>query len=155
MARPPTDSEIDLSSSGNCESAQEPRPLEVRSFGMTDRGLVRDSNEDQFLIAVLTKALGIQQSSLPQAKAKYGHERGHIFLVADGIGGSPAGEQASALAMKSIEEFLVNTLKWFFQVKGPEKENVVVEFQDALRLADARIFGEVALHPNSTEWARR
>jgi serine/threonine protein phosphatase PrpC len=32
-------------------------------------------------------------------------------LVADGIGGSPAGEKASALAVKSIEDFLVNTLK--------------------------------------------
>jgi protein phosphatase len=114
---------------------------------MTDRGHVRESNEDQFLIAVLTKALGIQQSSLPQAQAKYADDKGHIFLVADGIGGSPAGEQASALAVKSIEDFLVNTLKWFFQLKGPDKENVVAEFQDALRRADARIFGEVAQHP--------
>lgn len=147
MPQPATDPEIDLRSPGNREPDHEPRPLGVRSFGMTDRGLVRDCNEDQFLIAVLTKALGIQQSSLPQAKAKYGHEKGHIFLVADGIGGSAAGEEASALAVKSIEDFLVNTLKWFFQVKGPEKENVVGEFQDALRLADARIFGEVAQHP--------
>jgi protein phosphatase len=121
--------------------------MSVRSFGMTDRGLVRETNEDQFLIAVLTKALGIQQSSLPQATAKYADDQGHFFLVADGVGGSPAGEEASALAVKSIEEFLVNTLKWFFQLKGPETENVLAEFQDAVRRADARIFGEVAQHP--------
>ncbi len=143
MFLPPTDPEIDLNSPGN----PEPRPLGVRSFGMTDRGLVRESNEDQFLIAALTKTLGIQQSSLPQAKALHADDKGHIFLVADGIGGSPAGEEASALVVKSIEDFLVNTLKWFFQLKGFEKENVVAEFQDALRRADAEIFGKVARHP--------
>jgi protein phosphatase len=142
-----TGPEIILNSPGNSNSTLETPLLSVRSFGMTDRGLVRDSNEDQFLIAELTKALRIQGSSLPQAKTRYADEKGHIFLVADGIGGSPAGEQASALAVKSIEEFLMNTLKWFFQLKGPDKDNVVAEFQDALRRADARIFAEVAQHP--------
>lgn len=147
MPLPPTDPEFPVKAPRNPEPPHQPRPLGVRSFGMTNRGFVRTSNEDQFLIADLTKALGIQQSSLPQATAKYADDQGHIFLVADGIGGAPAGEQASALAVKSIEEFLVNTLKWFFQIKGPEKDNVVAEFQDALRRADANIFGVVAQHP--------
>ncbi len=147
MPLPPTDPEINLSSPGQPDPAHEARPMSVRSFGMTDQGLVRETNEDQFLIAVLSKALGIQQSSLAQAQAKYGDDTGHIFLVADGLGGSPAGEEASALAVKSIENFLVNTLKWFFQLKGPEKENVLNEFQDALRQADASIFSEVEQHP--------
>ena len=34
--------------------------LRVRSFGLTDRGKVRTSNQDQFLIAVLTKQLQVQ-----------------------------------------------------------------------------------------------
>ena len=145
MPLPPTDPEINLSSPG--QSAPESQPLSVRSFGKTDRGLVRALNEDQFLIAGLTKALAIRQSSLPQAPSKFSDDEGHFFLVADGIGGSPAGEEASALVVKSIEDFLVNTLKWFFQLKGLEKENVVAEFQDALRQADAKIFSEVAEHP--------
>lgn len=121
--------------------------LDVRSFGMTDRGLVRESNEDQFVIAVLTKALGILQSSLPQEQTKYADSNGHLFLVADGLGGASAGEEASALVVLSIEKFLVNTLKWFFQLKGLEYENVVAEFQDALRHAEESLFKEVALHP--------
>ena len=153
MNLPPTDPEIILSSPSHPAPAPAPapapetRPMSVRSFGMTDRGLARETNEDQFLIADLTKALDIQQSSFPQAQAKYADDKGHIFVVADGVGGSPAGEQASALAVKSLEDFLVNTLKWFFQLKGPEKENVLAEFQDALRQADARIFREVVQHP--------
>ena len=147
MPLPPTDPEMPLISPDNPEPPHEPQSLSVRSFGMTDRGLVRTLNEDQFLIAELTKSLGIQQSSLLQPQAKYADDSGHIFLVADGIGGAPAGEQASALAVMSIEGFLVNTLKWFFHLKGSEKDNVVAEFQEALRRADANIFGEVTQHP--------
>lgn len=147
MSQPPTDPDLPVNSPDNPDPPHESRPLGVRSFGLTDRGRVRESNEDQFLIAVLTKTLGIQQSSLPCAPAPLADDQGHIFLVADGIGGSPAGKEASALAVKSVEEFLVNTLKWFFQIRGLETEKVVAEFQDALRRADASIFGEVAQHP--------
>lgn len=119
----------------------------VRSFGMTHRGLVRDANEDQFLIATLSTALGIQQSSLPQARTQYGAAMGQIFLVADGVGGCRAGQEASALAVMSIEDFLVNTLSCFFQLKRFEKEIVSQEIRQALRLADDRIFREIARHP--------
>lgn len=147
MSLPTTDPEINLSLLRHSEPAHEFPPMTVRSFGMTDRGLLRELNEDQFLIAVLTKAMRIQQSSLPQARAKYADDKGQIFLVADGLGGSPAGEEASALAVKSIEDFLLNTLKWFIQLKGPEHESVLDEFQNALRQADASIFNEVVQHP--------
>jgi serine/threonine protein phosphatase PrpC len=148
MPLPPTDPEIQLNSPGPPEPVSKSQLLTVCSFGMTDRGLVRATNEDQFLIARLTKTLDIQQSSLPQANVRYADDKGHIFVVADGLGGEPVGEEASALAVTSIEDFLVNTLKWFFQLKGPEKDNVLAEFQAALRQADANIFKEVAEHPN-------
>jgi serine/threonine protein phosphatase PrpC len=128
-------------------AAKATSPLGVKSFGLTDRGLVRKNNGDQFLIATLTKAVRIQQSSLLAATTRRGDEEGHIFVVADGFGGAPGGEQASAIAVESIEDFLANTLKWFFRLKGAEKENVLAEFQDALRQADASIFEQSAEHP--------
>ncbi len=71
------------------ESATRPahRALTVKAFGITDKGRVRPSNEDQFLSAELTKAMRIWQTSLPEPKAQFGEERGHLFLVADGMGG--------------------------------------------------------------------
>src|SRR5262249_30065755 len=62
---------------------ERPPALRVRSFGLTDPGKVRDSNEDQFLITVLAKELQIQQASLPLPKVQYGHEQGYLFVVAD------------------------------------------------------------------------
>src|SRR5437588_13099047 len=89
------------------------RALAVKAFGITDKGRVRPSNEDQFLSAELTKAMRIWQTSLPEPKAQFGGERGHLFLVADGMGGHAAGEHASALAVVAIEQFTINTFKWF------------------------------------------
>jgi PPM family protein phosphatase len=121
--------------------------LTVKAFGVTDKGRVRATNEDQFLSAELTKAMRIWQTSLPEKKAQFGEERGHLFLVADGMGGAKAGEQASALAVVAIEQFTLNTFKWFFDANGPEAQRVLTQFQTALRQADARILEESTEHP--------
>jgi serine/threonine protein phosphatase PrpC len=123
------------------------RALAVKAFGVTDKGRVRPSNEDQFLSAELTKAMRIWQTSLPEKKAQFGVERGHLFLVADGMGGHRAGEQASALAVVAIEQFTLNTFKWFFDANEPEAQRVLTQFQTALRQADARILEESTEHP--------
>jgi PPM family protein phosphatase len=121
--------------------------LTVKAFGVTDKGRVRPTNEDQFLSAELTKAMRIWQTSLPEPKAQCGEERGHLFLVADGMGGHRAGEQASALAVVAIEQFTLNTFKWFFDANGPDAQRVLTQFQTAIRQADARLLEEATEHP--------
>jgi len=121
-------------------------PLAVKAFGITDQGRVRSSNEDQFLIAELSKAMRIWQTSLPEARAQIGDERGHLFLVADGMGGHRGGEQASALAVVAIQQFTLNTLKWFFESNRQEAQAVLNQFQAALREADLRVREEAAEH---------
>jgi protein phosphatase len=114
-------------------------PLLVRSYGATDRGRVRPANEDQFLIADLTKAMHVRQTSLAQPPARFGEQRGHLFLVADGMGGHHAGEHASALAVTLIEQFALNTFKWFMPLTAAHADDVVTDFQEAVEQADATI----------------
>jgi serine/threonine protein phosphatase PrpC len=85
-------------------------PVAVRSFGLTDPGRVRPANEDHFLIAELARTLWVRQTSLPQPPTHHGRNRGHVFLVADGVGGHQAGEVASALSVASIEAFVLHVL---------------------------------------------
>jgi serine/threonine protein phosphatase PrpC len=124
-------------------------PFVVKSFGLSHRGKVRVSNEDCFVIAELARTLHVHHTNLPQSKANFSCHRGHVFLVADGVGGNLAGEIASGLSVKTIEDFLLNTLKRFSNLQAGEEQNALRELQNALFQADSRIFEETAKHP---EW---
>ena len=123
------------------------RALTVKAFGITDKGKVRTSNEDQFLIAELTKSMRVWQTSLPEPKMQLGEEHAHLFVVADGMGGHRAGERASGLAVVAIEQFMLNSFKWFLGSKGSDAQKVLAQFQSAISQADARILEEAAEHP--------
>lgn len=124
-----------------------PRALAVKAFGVTDKGKVRTANEDQFLIAELTKAMRIWQTSLPEPKLQVGEEHAHLFLIADGMGGHRAGELASALAVAAIEQFTLNSFKWFLGSDSDEAKKVLAQFQSAFSKADADIVAEGAASP--------
>ena len=117
-------------------------PFSVRSFGMTDVGKVRATNQDQFLVAVLLKALQVEHTSLPQRKVQYSPDRSHLFVVADGMGGHAGGEQASAMAIDSVETFILGTFKWFAEFKEPGQDQVLADFQRALSDANSRVLAE-------------
>lgn len=123
------------------------RPCSVSSFGLTDPGRVRTSNEDQFVIVELARTMTVHKTSIPQAQAQYSSHRGHIFVVADGMGGHQAGEVASALSIKTVEGFLLNTLNRVFIVKPSDEQKAMKDFQTALLEADAKMFEESSDHP--------
>jgi serine/threonine protein phosphatase PrpC len=122
-------------------------PLTVRSFGLTDPGKVRTTNEDQFLIAVLLKALQVERASLPQSKVQHSSDRSYLFIVADGMGGHAGGKEASALAIGSVESFILDTFQWFARCKGQEQDKILADFQNALGQANACVLAEAAERP--------
>ena len=124
-------------------------PFAVRSFGLSDRGQVRPANEDRFVIVELARTMYVHETNLPQSAAKYSSHRGHVLLVADGVGGHLGREVASALTVEAIEEFLLNTLKRFSNLQAGEVPNALKELESGFFDAEARIFGEAAEHP---EW---
>lgn len=70
------------------EEARMAAPLKLSWHGITDTGLVRDHNEDNFAFL----DLGIRA----------------LFVVADGMGGHDAGEIASAIAVKAVSNEVRN-----------------------------------------------
>jgi len=103
----------------------------VNAYGQTARGTIRTTNEDQFLIASLNRQLDVIQTSLDErdCAALGAHSQGWVFLVADGMGGHAAGEEASALAVETTMRFIRETMPWFVRL-GPEEAE---EAEDALR----------------------
>ncbi|MBL9109830.1 MAG: Stp1/IreP family PP2C-type Ser/Thr phosphatase, partial [Myxococcales bacterium] len=75
--------------------------IRVRLFGRTDVGQVREHNEDNFLVADLTrKSRGLLEADREQVLGP----RGALMAVCDGMGGAAAGEIASQLAVDILYE---------------------------------------------------
>jgi protein phosphatase len=126
------------------------RALRVRSHGQTDPGRRRGRNEDHFLIARLTQALQAEQTSLPHRGVQFSDPQGYLFVVADGVGGHAAGEKASALALNTVESFLLDTLTWCAQLRSRDEDEtnqVLADFQRALLRADAALFAQAREQP--------
>ena len=103
---------------------------EILFAGATDVGLKRETNEDHFLIADLHKNLHICDSSVSFGSTELsGATMGKLLLVADGIGGSKAGEFASELAIHEISQHLLNSMHWLFCPKQPEIEQFVEDLK--------------------------
>src|SRR6185369_9470367 len=121
--------------------------LRVEAFGQTDVGRVRKTNQDQFLIASLAHAFRVNQSSTAREGVIFAGEQGHLFMVADGMGGAAGGAQASAMAVGVVEGFLVSALGWLCALGTDEQARVVAQLREALTQANARLLEEAARHP--------
>ncbi len=121
--------------------------LVARSFGLTDVGAVRPTNQDNFLIAELVKALQVLQTSLEPAPQRRSGDRSYLFVVADGMGGHAGGERASAVAVDAVTAFVLHTFRWFRQLRGGDGDRVLADFRSALGQANARLLGDAAADP--------
>jgi PPM family protein phosphatase len=106
--------------------------IEVRVFGQTDVGQVREHNEDNFLAADLTR----KAREFEPGEAHVLGKSGAVFGVCDGMGGAAAGEVASRLAVDIIYDRLA-------EAKAPRnREDLARRLVRAVQDAGVRIFGE-------------
>jgi PPM family protein phosphatase len=80
----------------------------VRAFGASDRGLVRQTNEDAFVMADLSS--GQRWAGGRSAEWKTS-PKGVLLAVSDGMGGAKAGEVASALSVEGVLAGLLQVAK--------------------------------------------
>ncbi len=82
-----------------------PQPICIRLFGRTDVGQIREHNEDNFLVADLTKG---SRGLMEVDRAQTVGARGTVLGVCDGMGGAAAGEVASQLAVDIVYEKMLS-----------------------------------------------
>ncbi|HEY1955470.1 MAG TPA: Stp1/IreP family PP2C-type Ser/Thr phosphatase [Polyangiaceae bacterium] len=108
--------------------------VSIKLFARTDVGQVREHNEDNFLVADLTKRVrGLQEENRVVAVGK----NGNILAVCDGMGGAAAGEVASQLAVDIIYEKMTEDVSPETQVTRNEIARRLVR---AVEAAGLRIF---------------
>ncbi len=105
-----------------------PRDNEIDVKGLTHPGKVRTVNQDHFLIASLHKRLKIHSTSLPRPeKLRFRGERlAFMTLVADGVGGHQAGEEASRLALETVARYITQSLQCYY-THNPEQDQQFLE----------------------------
>ncbi len=112
---------------------ERPRDRELDLFGLTHRGKVRTDNQDHFLLATVHHQIAIHGTSLPEPDRLplRGERLATIMLVADGVGGSAAGGDASKLAAETVARYVASTMNCYHTAGSADE----TEFLAALRAA--------------------
>jgi len=103
-------------------------------FGATDRGRVRQANEDQFLIASLHKSMRVRQTSLEGlgGLVRLHGAAAHLLVIADGVGGNRDGELASGTAIETIAEHVGETIGCFYSYDVEREHEFLTQLQRAV-----------------------
>jgi len=109
--------------------------VRVKLFARTDVGLVREHNEDNFLVADMTRR---SRGLLEANRATAIGPQGAVFAVCDGMGGAAAGEIASQLAVDIIYERLIDALG----DRALKRDDLARRLVRAVESAGLRIFHE-------------
>jgi protein phosphatase len=116
--------------------------------GLTHRGLVRERNEDHFLIGEVHRALAITQSSLPESVNQEldAGAGASLLVVADGVGGLSGGAEASSLAVDAIAAYVSGALR-LCRPGLTLEEDLLQEFTSAITASHARLKSESQENP--------
>lgn len=131
-----TDAPGDTDAVAPAEASSQPETsgtITLRVFGRTDVGQVREHNEDNFVVADLTKASrGLMEHDRTQTVG----ERGTVLGVCDGMGGAAAGEVASQLAVDIVYQ------RMLAGDPPTSRDDVATRLVQAIETAGTRIFSD-------------
>jgi protein phosphatase len=106
------------------------KPLdeELDVHGLTHVGKVRKVNQDHFLLCSLHKQMVVHDTSLPNPETLplRGERLAYMALVADGVGGLSAGEDASRLALENVARYVTHSMQCYY-THDPQLESQFLE----------------------------
>ena len=114
---------------------RKPRDEELDVWGLTHKGNVRPTNEDHFLLGSLRKHLDITATSLPEAEQLRARDErvSIIAMVADGVGGQVAGEEASRVVLEEVTQYVTQSTLCYYESDAQSDEFIGVLQRAAMR----------------------
>lgn len=134
------------------EPGAKPRDDELDLFGLTHPGKVRRENQDHFLLCTVHQQAVIHATSLPvpETLPLRGERLATVMLVADGVGGTSAGGEASQLAVEAITRYVTSTLRSYHAASGSGEEEFFEGLKAGVLEADAVVRSEAAERTKKT-----
>jgi serine/threonine protein phosphatase PrpC len=129
--------------------------IAIDAAGGTDIGKVRTVNEDQFLIAALHKVIDIHGTSLPEQYRTQFHSgaRAVLLLVADGVGGTPAGERASSITLDAIMNYVTHSMRCFYALDQQAAPDLLHELAGSVLQSHEAVLAQAAESPEDAGMA--
>ena len=102
--------------------------LDVDFGAVSHQGLVRESNQDSFLVIKFGRSLENLMTNLDEDLFEQNYVMsGYGMLVADGMGGMAGGDVASRLALSKLIELIVDTSDWTLALQHHKDVTTVLE----------------------------
>ena len=124
------------------------QPVLVDAAGFTHPGLVRETNEDHFLVARLGRYFETVSTSLhPDDLPARTDDAGYSLIVADGMGGHAAGEIASRLAIREIIRLGLALPDWIVRIDDSTREAAATRAQERIERLNAMVIEGAERNP--------
>jgi protein phosphatase len=122
-------------------ATRKPRDSEIDVHGLTHQGKVRKSNQDHFLICSLEREIRVRLSSLPDSSplTARGERLAFLAMVADGVGGSAKGEEASRQALERVTRYLTQSIQCYYTADADDDSGFAASLTDAAMQVHADI----------------
>lgn len=122
--------------------------VEVDLAALSDRGKVRTNNEDHYLILRFGRLFETLFTNLPPGDVPSStREIGYGMAVADGVGGSAAGEVASSLAIQTVVNLVLDLPDWILRPGPGLDDRVMRRAEERSRQVNDVLNEEAARNP--------
>jgi protein phosphatase len=109
--------------------------VEVDLAAVSDRGLVRESNQDHYLVVRVERSLEtVLTNLLPGQFPTRAEEVAYGLVVADGMGGPAGGEVASQLAITTLVSLALHTPDWVLGIRPKDTRRRMQRMAERWRL---------------------
>jgi len=130
--------------------------VEVDLAAVSHRGLVRQNNEDHYLVVRFSRSMETLLTNLPADRIPArAEEVGYGLAVADGMGGPVGGEVASQLAVTTLISLALHTPDWIFGISPEDTERRMQRMADRWRRVQEAVRERGRSDPSWGRWGRR